>query len=187
MRQQPAVLLDRDGVINEDSDFYVKSWDEYRFYPGALDALRRLREAGLEVYLVTNQAGVGKGLMPHRNLRDILLRLQLVVRRHGGLIHGIAYCCHRKDEGCRCRKPQPGMLQKLAVKHGLDLTRSVMVGDSCTDIQAGRSVGCATIFLRTREPAGVAEHLSRCTPSPDYEADDLGQAVDIIIPLFEKH
>jgi len=186
MRLEPAVFLDRDGVINEDSDEYVKSWDEYRLYPGALEALRRLHEAGCEVYLVTNQAGVGRGVYPYRNLLDILLRLRLMVRQTGGLIHGIAFCCHRKEESCGCRKPAPGMLQALAFKYGLDLTRSILVGDSCTDIQAGQAVGCATIFLHTRGPERSADHLAKCAPPPDHQADTLLEATDIILRLRER-
>lgn len=183
MRLKPVVLLDRDGVINEDSDEYVKSWDEYHFYPGALQALRRLHEAGCEVYLVTNQAGVGRGVYPYRNLLDILLRLRLTVHHNGGQIHGVACCCHRKEEGCACRKPAPGMLRKLALKYGLDLTRSVLVGDSCTDIQAGQAVGCATVFLHTRGPQRSQEHLQRCSPPPDHQADSLLEATDYILAL----
>jgi histidinol-phosphate phosphatase family protein len=182
-RNKPVVFLDRDGVINEDSDYYVKSWHEYHFYPGALAALRRLREAGLEVYLVTNQAGVGKGVFSYRTLLDILLRLQLTVRRHGGLIHGIAYCPHRKEDRCECRKPRSGMLRKLAFRYGLDLSRSVFVGDSCTDVEAGRAVGCTTVFLHTRPAPGAQEHLQRCQPPPDHQADSLAKAVEIIINM----
>jgi len=183
MRHQPAVFLDRDGVLNADSDEYIKSWAEFAFYPGVFEALRRLRDAGCEVYLVTNQAGVGKGVMSHRSLRDILLRLRLTVRQHGGLIHGIAYCRHRKEEGCGCRKPKPGMLCKLAVKYGLDLSRSVFVGDSCTDIACGQAVGCETVLLHTRLPERVREHLEQCELPPDHQARSLAEAVDIILRL----
>lgn len=183
MRAHPAVLLDRDGVINEDSDEYVKAWEEYHFYPGSLEALRRLHEAGCEVYLVTNQAGVGRGVYPYRNLLDILMRLRLVVRDNGGQIDGIAFCCHRKEEGCGCRKPAPGMLRKLALKHGLDLSHSVLVGDSCTDIQAAQAVGCATVFLHTRTAERSADHLARCQPPPDHQATSLLEAVDFILAL----
>lgn len=183
MRKRPAVFLDRDGVVNEDSDEYVKCWEEYHFYPGALEALRRLREAGCEVYLVTNQAGIGRGVYPYRNLLDILMRLRLTVRHNGGLIHAIAFCCHRKEEGCACRKPLPGMLDKLALKYGLDLTRSILVGDSCTDVQAGQAVGCATIFLHTRQPERSQEHLAQCHPPPDHQAESLLEATDFILRL----
>lgn len=183
MRKRPAVFLDRDGVINHDSDFYIKSWAEFRFFDDALEALRRLHQAGCEVYIVTNQQGVAKGLMSHRTLLDILLRLRLTVRDHGGLIHGIAYCRHLKDEGCACRKPEPGMLRKLAFKYGLDLSRSVIVGDSCTDIQCGQAVGCETILLHTREPERVSQHLERCATPPDHQCDSLLEAVDLILAL----
>lgn len=183
MRKQPAVFLDRDGVINYDSDDYIKSWEEFDFLPDALAALRRLREAGCEVYIVTNQQGVAKGLMPHRVLSDILLRLRVSVHDHGGLIHGIACCRHLKEDGCNCRKPRPGMLRKLAAKYGLDLSRSVIVGDSCTDIQCGQAVGCETILLHTRQPERVSQHLERCDVPPDHQCDTLLEAVDIILAL----
>jgi len=183
MRLQPAVFLDRDGVINEDRDDYVKSWAEVVFYPGALEALRRLRAAGCEVYLVTNQAGVGKGVMPRRALLDILLRLRATVRRHGGLIHGIAFCPHTRQAGCACRKPLPGMLRKLAFKYGLDLSRSVIVGDSCGDIAAGQAVGCRTILLHTRTAAGVTRHLDTCARPPDHQCASLLQAVELILEM----
>ncbi|MBU0608371.1 MAG: HAD family hydrolase, partial [Armatimonadetes bacterium] len=182
-RLQPAVFLDRDGVINEDRDDYVKSWAEYVFYPGALEALRRLRAAGCEVYLVTNQAGVGKGIMPRRALLDILLRLRATVRRHGGMIHGIAFCPHTRQAGCACRKPRPGMLRTLAFKYGLDPTRSVIVGDSCGDIAAGQAVGCRTILLHTRTAAGVTRHLDTCAHPPDHQCASLLQAVELILQM----
>ena len=187
MRLQPAVFLDRDGVINEDRDDYVKSWAEYTFYPGALAALQRLHAAGCEVYLVTNQAGVGHGAMSRRALQDILLRLRVTVRRRGGLLHGIAFCPHRRDEGCGCRKPRAGMLRKLAFKYGLDLARSVIVGDSCGDIQCGQAVGCRTILLHTRPPDGVGQHLGSCERPPDHQCASLAEAVDLVLRLPQFH
>jgi D-glycero-D-manno-heptose 1,7-bisphosphate phosphatase len=181
MRLRPAVILDRDGVINYDSDEYVKSWAEFHFQPGALEALRRLREARCEVYIATNQAGIGKGIYEPRYLRDIFLRMQLAIHQAGGEIHGIASCLHLRAEGCPCRKPAPGMLLKLAAKFGLDLSRSVFVGDSCTDIEAGQAVGCRTIFVRTRSPERIETHLSRCLTPPDNQAADLREAVQIIL------
>lgn len=181
MRKIPAIFLDRDGVINADSDFYVKSWEEVHLLPGALEALRQLHEAGGEVYLVTNQAGVGHGVYTERTLRDMLLRLRLVVRQAGGLIHAVEYCPHTPAMQCGCRKPRPGMLLKHAAKYGLDLSRSVMVGDSDKDIVAGHAVGCRTIFLHTRTPDRVAQQLGRCPVTPDHEALSLLEAVPLIL------
>jgi histidinol-phosphate phosphatase family protein len=181
MRRRPAVFLDRDGVINQDSDDYVKSWAEVHVLPGVREALRQLREAGCEVYVVTNQAGVGKGLYSEQTLRDILLRLRLLARQAGGMIHGIAYCPHEHEAGCNCRKPATGLLRKLEVKYGLDLARSVVVGDSDKDVLAGHAVGCATIFLHTRSPERAAQHLERCAVCPDHQAGSLLEAVPLIL------
>ncbi len=194
MRKRPAVFLDRDGVINEDSYDYVKSWEEFHFRADALESLRRLHEAGIEAYVITNQSGVGRGYFSARTLLGILTRMRVEVAEAGGLIHGIEYCPHRPDEGCWCRKPQAGSLLTAAAKYGLDLPRSLLVGDSCGDINAAHSVGCTSIFLTTRRelprhqgfPEGdaqVTDHLSRCLVPPDYVAESLSQAVDIILAL----
>lgn len=187
MRRQPAVFLDRDGVINQDSDHFVKSWAEFHLLPGALEALRRLHEAGCEVYIATNQAGVARGLYSRRTLLDMHLRLRLLVARAGGRIHGIAYCPHVEADGCACRKPRPGLLQKLAVKYGLDPSRSVMVGDSDKDLEAGHAMGCRTIFLHTRPADRAAAHLQRCPVKPDYEAASLLDAVPMIFATLKTH
>ncbi len=150
MRRQPAVFLDRDGVINEDSWDYVKSWDEFRFRPDALDALKRLHERGVEVYVISNQSGIGRGYYSERAQLDIFARMRLQITQAGGMIHGIEYCPHRPDEGCYCRKPKPGLLELSAAKYGLDLRSSVLVGDSCSDINAAHAAGCSSIFLTTR-------------------------------------
>jgi len=200
LRSKPAVFLDRDGVINEDSYDYVKSWDEFRFRADALAALRRLHEHGVEVYVISNQSGVGRGYFSERTLLDIFTRMRLHVAKAGGLIHGIHYCPHRPDEGCQCRKPCPGQLLTAAAKYGLDLQRSLVVGDSCSDVNAAHAAGCSSIFLTTRRflptregnPHGeqqVADHLARCEQPPDCVAENLSQAVDIILslPQFAQH
>jgi D-glycero-D-manno-heptose 1,7-bisphosphate phosphatase len=163
LRKQPAVFLDRDGVINEDSYDYVKSWDEFRFRTDTLESLRQLHEAAIEAYVITNQSGVGRGYFSERMLLGILTRMRMEIAAAGGLIHGIEYCPHGPDEGCWCRKPQPGSLFTAAAKYGLDLRRSVFVGDSCGDINAGHAAGCITIFLTTRSELQPQRPL---TPGP---------------------
>lgn len=184
MRRRPAVFLDRDGVINADSDFYVKSWQEVHILPGALEAMRLLHEAGCEVYIVTNQAGVGHGVYSEQTLRDMMLRLRLVIREAGGLVHGVEYCPHTKAAGCGCRKPQPGMFLKHIAKYGLDPARSVMVGDSDKDIESGKVVGCYTVFLHTRTPERAAQQLERCPVTPDAEANSLLEAVPLVLSAW---
>jgi D-glycero-D-manno-heptose 1,7-bisphosphate phosphatase len=140
-----TVFLDRDGTINvkaPDGD-YVKSWDEFSFLPGAVEAVRALRDAGRRIVIVTNQRGIALGRMTEENLSDIHERM---VERIGS-VDAIYHCPH--DEGqCDCRKPQPGMLLRAADEvPGVELERSVMIGDSDSDIEAGRAVGARTIKL----------------------------------------
>ncbi len=182
MRLRPAVLLDRDGVINRDGRDYVKSWEEFQFYPGVLSAIAKLTEAKLEVYVITNQAGVGRGIMSRRRLQDMHTKMQLEIARAGGRISGIQVCPHSPDDGCRCRKPQPGLLLKAAAKWGLDLRRSYFVGDAARDIQAGHAVGCTTIFLHTHATDQLRQRQEeKMTVPPDFQAPDLAAAVRMIL------
>jgi len=185
MRRKPAVLLDRDGVFNRDSEkSYVIEYSDLHFLPGALDAVRRLRDAGREVYLITNQAWVSRGLRSNGQavVRDTLTQLRLHVRRSGGMLHGVEFCPHQDGDGCNCRKPQPGMILKAQMKYGIDLSRSVMVGDSWRDVEAATAAGVGkVVFLRTRPTeAKVEAELEHCR-LPDYQAQDLAAAVDIIL------
>lgn len=199
MRKKPVVFLDRDGVINCDSYDYVKSWDEFNFRPDALASVRRLHEAGLEVYVITNQSGVGRGYYSERTLLSTLSRMMIEISRAGGMVHGFKYCPHSPDDGCMCRKPKPGMLLRAAAKWGIDLPSSVFVGDSCGDVNAAHAAGCSSIFLTTRAdfpfregyPCGadqVTNHLERCEEPPDAICDSLADAVDHILtmPQFSR-
>ncbi len=180
MRCRPAVFLDRDGVINVDRRDYIKTWDEFEFYPGSLQAIARLTASGREIYLVTNQSGVGRGLMPWRRVLDIHAKMQIEVARAGGRIMGIQVCPHTPDDHCRCRKPEPGLLLKAAARWGLDLRRSWLVGDAARDIQAGRAVGCTTIWVTTH-PTDELRQQEQMVIRPDFQAQDLAEAVEIIL------
>jgi D-glycero-D-manno-heptose 1,7-bisphosphate phosphatase len=172
-----AIFLDRDGVIGENRTDHVKSWDEFRFLPGALDALRWLRLAGFCTFVVTNQAIVNRGIASAKTVEDIHDRMSLCVAWHGGRIDDIRYCPHDNSEQCQCRKPQPGMLRQLAEQWHVDLTRSYMVGDAWTDIAAGRAVNCRSIMVRTgRGAEQISLPESRQHPA-DYVAADLAAAV----------
>ncbi len=182
MRLKPAVFLDRDGVINHERKDYVKSWEEFSFQPGSLEAFRRLREAGQEAYVITNQSGVGRGILSLRTLLGIHLRMELEVQKAGGMIHGIVFCPHHPDDGCKCRKPATGMFQMAAVKYGLDLSQSVFVGDAARDVQAGKAAGCKTILVRTHISfERFREELGQSRTLPDFEAANLLEAAEIIL------
>lgn len=181
---KPAVLLDRDGVINYDSHNWVMRFEDIVFFPGSLEAIARLTQAGRRIYVVTNQAWVSKRLLPDPEavLRDTLTRLRDAVADAGGEILDIAACPHQDSDRCNCRKPAPGLLLKIAQEHSVDLSRSVMCGDSWRDVEAAAAAGVGKmIFLRTRPTeAEVQAELKLCRP-PDFQAEDLAAAVEIIL------
>lgn len=144
------VILDRDGVINHDSDAYIKSLEEWVPYPSAIDAIARLNKAGYTVAIATNQSGIARGYYDETTLQSMHDRLTELVEAKGGRIAHIAYCPHGPDDQCACRKPLPGLLLQIQQQLGMDsLTGSWMVGDSLRDLKAGESVGCRSVLVRT--------------------------------------
>ena len=143
------VFIDRDGVICENRHDYVKSWSEFVFLPNALEALAKLTKDGYKIIIVTNQSAVGRGLMDLETLHDIHARMATIIEQHGGRVTRIFYCPHHPDEQCQCRKPQPGMFLAAARELGVELNQAYMIGDACTDIQAGQTVGCRSFLVLT--------------------------------------
>jgi D-glycero-D-manno-heptose 1,7-bisphosphate phosphatase len=143
------VFLDRDGVINENLPSYVRHWDEFRFLPGACDAIARLTSAGHRIIICTNQAGIATGEVLLRNVEEIHERMLAEIERSHGHVERIYYCPHGKLEGCFCRKPQPGMLFRACYELGCDLTDAMFVGDSITDVQAAVGAGVFPILVLT--------------------------------------
>jgi D-glycero-D-manno-heptose 1,7-bisphosphate phosphatase len=126
---------------------HVRSWAEFEFLPGSLEAMRRLRSAGERVLVLTNQAAVGRGQMSPGELDEIHDRMRAEVEAAGGLIDGVLACVHRPDEGCRCRKPAPGLFYRAAGEMRVDLRRSVMIGDAWSDVQAAHAAGCRAVWV----------------------------------------
>lgn len=177
-----AVFLDRDGVINEDRDDYVKNVSELRVFPFAPKAIRRLNDAGLPVFVVSNQQAVAKGIIAEEDLREMEDEISRRVEAAGGRIDAFYYCRHLSTENCACRKPQPGLLLEAAREHGIDLSQSVIVGDNEKDIIAGKAAGCGAAVLvltgkHDRESAG------RLPCRPDYIAESLADAADYILRI----
>ena len=171
--------MDRDGVINENRDEYVRSVDEFVFLPGALESLARLRQAGIPVVVISNQAGVGRGLLDPEELRRINDKMCLGISEHGGEIRGVYYCVHRKDEGCDCRKPEIGLFRRACDEIGLSLEDSFLIGDGESDIEAGRKAGCRTILVLSGRSS--ADEVESWRWKPDRIASDLPAAVDYIL------
>jgi D-glycero-D-manno-heptose 1,7-bisphosphate phosphatase len=179
------VFLDRDGVILEDRDGYVRSWDEARIYPEALEALLALAGTDRKVIVITNQAGVGHGLLSPETAEEINRRLVSAIRRAGGRVDGVYMCPHTPDQGCSCRKPQPGLILQAAGEHRINLAASLLIGDALSDLRAGRNAGVGQVAL-VRSGRGRAQlrldEAGELAPFAVY--DTLAQAVaDLIVPL----
>ncbi|MBS9403378.1 D-glycero-beta-D-manno-heptose 1,7-bisphosphate 7-phosphatase [Halomonas sp. TRM85114] len=144
------VILDRDGVINQDSDEYVKSFEEWHPYPDAIMAIARLSQAGWHVAIATNQSGIARGYYDVATLEAIHTELRRRVGDAGGEIAHIAYCPHGPDDHCECRKPLSGLLVQIReALHLESLEGCWMVGDSLRDLQAGEYEGCQSVLVRT--------------------------------------
>ena len=147
MSLHPAIFLDRDGVIIHNRKDYVRSLEQVKIYPQALRALARLKDSPYKIVIVTNQAGIGKGLMTRAVVDEIHACILARVGQSGGRIDGIFLCPHTAADGCTCRKPQPGLLLQAARELELDLSRSILIGDALSDIEAGQRAGVQETIL----------------------------------------
>ncbi len=144
-----AIFIDRDGVICRNRRDHVKSWEEFVFLSGALDALARLGRLDFRIVVITNQAIINRGIVPVDVVEDIHHRMVRAIESAGGRIDRVLYCPHRPDENCGCRKPQPGMLLQAAREMGIDLTQSWLIGDALSDMVAARRAGCQRCMVLT--------------------------------------
>ena len=143
------LILDRDGVINFDSDAYIKSVEEWIPLPGSIEAIAQLSKAGWTVAVATNQSGIARGYYDVATLEAMHERLRSLVAGQGGELGLVVYCPHGPDEGCACRKPKPGMLHTIAEHYGADLTECWFVGDSLGDLQAAEAVDSQPVLVKT--------------------------------------
>jgi len=170
-----TVFLDRDGVLNRKAapDDYIKTWAEFSWLPGSREAIARLHRAGVRVVIVTNQQGVAKGLIKTGDLDDIHARLRADVEQAGGRLHGIYVCPHLAGT-CDCRKPSPGLFQQAKRDMPeISFSKSIVLGDSSADIEAGRTIGARTVQI---ERVGVGR-----IPQADGFAKDLDEAVSLYL------
>ena len=177
-----VVFLDRDGVINRDSPDYIKSWAEFEFLPGSIDAIRRLSASGFTIIVITNQSAINRGMVPVRELEHMHKRMRQAVAEGGGEIRDIFFCPHTPDEGCDCRKPLPGLIHSAQKAYHADLSDACMVGDNATDILCARNAGCArAVLVRTGNFLAAEKILAENKIRPDHVADDLSRAADWIM------
>ena len=174
------IILDRDGVINHDSDSYVKCAAEWRPLPGSIEAIGRLTQAGYTIAVATNQSGLSRGLFGLDELEEMHQKMRTLVEDAGGYIDGIFYCPHLPEDGCLCRKPASGLFKAIAEDFNTRLESVPIVGDSLKDLQAGLKLGCTPILVRTgkgvkSETALRAERDSRLNRAAVF--DDLAAVV----------
>lgn len=172
-----TILLDRDGIINQDSYSYIKSVNEFILLPGSLEALVRLTHAGYQIGIATNQSGISRGYYSEQTLADIHDALLTAVHKVGGEIHAIEYCKHLPDAGCACRKPRAGMLTTLAQRLGCSLKDVPFVGDKISDIQAALTAGATPMVVIS--PMTDTQALQHYPHVPVFES--LNHCVDYLV------
>lgn len=168
------IILDRDGVINEDSDMYVKSAAEWRPLPGSAEAIARLNHGGYRVVVVTNQSGIGRGLFDTATLNLMHEKMHRVVGAAGGRIDAVFFCPHKDDDHCDCRKPKPGMFREIGRRFGRDLQGVPAVGDAIRDLLAAAAMGCEPALVKTGK--GLKTLAAGNLPAGTLVFDDLAAA-----------
>lgn len=168
------VILDRDGVINYDSDQFIKSPDEWKPIPGSLEAISRLNHAGYTVVVATNQSGIGRGLFEMSTLTAIHEKMQKMLMLAGGRVDAFFYCPHTADLKCTCRKPEPGMLLEISDRFDTDLKGVPAVGDSLRDLVSAEKVGAVPILVLTGK--GLKTFENSTLPEGTKVFSDLAEA-----------
>jgi len=178
-----VVFLDRDGTLNDcPLDDYVKSAAGLRLYPYAVDSVRRMNEAGFEVIVISNQAGVAKGIYTLKNLDEITRRISLQMERAGASILDFFYCPHRDEDECLCRKPLPGLLKMAVRKYpSIDFQSSFLVGDSLKDMQLAAVGGLRSILVLTGHGENARLEAAQLVPPPLAVVANLAEAVSAIL------
>lgn len=185
---RPAFFLDRDGTINVDH-VYINDPARIELIPGSAAAIARVRAAGYLVVIVTNQSGIGRGIIQAEAMPKINGRMEELLRAEAGVgaaVDHYGICVHHPDEDCECRKPKPFLVHEAAAALGIDLARSVFVGDKLTDVATGKNAGCRfSVLVRTGKGADeekvVYSGRAAAEEKPDFIADDLAAAVEWVL------
>ena len=176
------IVLDRDGVINEDSDAFIKSPEEWHLLPGSAEAIARLTHARYQVVVATNQSGVARGYFDLGVLNRIHEKMQREVGAVGGRIDAIFFCPHGPDDGCECRKPKPGMFRDIEKRLQIKLSGVPAVGDSLRDLQAAQTVGARAMLVRTGKGLKTEQQLVDTPLAETVDVfDDLAAVVDTLL------
>ncbi len=181
------VILDRDGVINEDSDAYIKSVDEWIPIDGSIDAIASLSKAGYTILIATNQSGVGRSIFDELALSAMHLKLCRLVEERGGSVDGIFYCPHLPTDRCECRKPGVGLLRQMEAEFACKLSGASFVGDSLKDVEAALAFGCKPLLVRTGKGLETENLLRNLDFAEVPVFDNLASAARQILSREEVH
>lgn len=177
-----VIFLDRDGTINQDSAAYIKNWSEFKFLPRSIEALRDLTGAGFVIIVITNQSAIPRGLISPAGLENIHSKMKAAVQSGSGKISDIFFCPHMPEDGCNCRKPEPGLIHQAQKKYHIDLSTAVMIGDSARDIECAHEAGCGySILVKTGKHQEAELRLADAGLRAHYVAADLYDAAEWII------
>jgi len=178
------VILDRDGVINLDSDDFIKNVHEWIPIDGSIQAIAKLFQAGYRIYVATNQSGLGRGLFSLDDLEAMHNKMRNLVREAGGDIAAIFFCPHTPDDNCACRKPLPGLLEQVRQHAGVELLDTPMIGDSLRDLEAGLAVGCRPVLVKTGKGIKTLQTITESALQILAQLqvyDSLAQAADALL------
>ncbi len=173
------VILDRDGVINQDSVHYIKAPNEWIPIPGSLESIARLNQHGFNVIIATNQSGIGRGLFDIETMNSINTKMLDLLGQVGGHIDAIFYCPHTEEANCNCRKPKSGMLEEISMRFGISLKNVPAIGDSSRDLEAYTSIGAQPVLVKTGK--GEETFESDNYPKDTWIFNDLSEVVNKIL------
>jgi len=177
-----AVLLDRDGVINFDSPDYILAPEQWQAIPGSVEAIGRLTRAGIPVAICSNQSGLGRGMMNEQLFHAIHAKMLLAIEEAGGMLTHSAYCPHKPEDKCSCRKPLPGLILESLEALNVDAKDAVMIGDSTRDIEAAHTAGVPTMLVQSGYGNAEVILQKSIAINPDIRAfDNLAAAVDYLL------
>ncbi len=175
-----VVFVDRDGVINVDLWKYVESWKEFRFEKGALKGLKTLTDKGFDIFIISNQAGVGDGVFTEAAMWNVHEKMVAAMGKRGIVIRGARYCTHSKKGNCDCRKPKTQLLEKAVAGVNFDKKKTFFIGDKLSDLEAGKNFGIRTILVRTGYGLETEKKLKK-ELQPECIVNDLSDAADVLI------
>lgn len=183
------VILGRDGILNVYRDDHVKSPEEWQPLPGALEAVARLNQAGWHAVVATNQSGIGRGMIDMASVNAVHAHMNRCLMAAGGRVDAVFFCPHTPEDGCDCRKPQPGLMKEIGKRYGIDLRLVPMVADTLRDLEAARAAGCEPHLVRTGRAGamddGQIERALALVPGAMVH-DDLAAFVDFLLRRDHK-